>query len=141
MEANYISRNKAHDLALQTMYSFLMLENCNQAIDFESLIELVFEKEYKEVDVYIRELLLLALKNQHKTIETISSFLDRWSFDRLNYCVQANLILAYTEYFYVKDSDKAIIINIAVKLAKKYGDGKDYRFVNAVLDRALNGRD
>ena len=38
----------------------------------------------------------------------------------------------------MKDSDKAIVINIAVKLAKKYGDGKDYKYINAVLDNALD---
>ena len=46
-KVNIVSRNKAHDLAVQTMYAFLMLEKCNQLISFESLIELVFNQEYK----------------------------------------------------------------------------------------------
>lgn len=138
---NIVSRNKAHDLAVQTMYAFLMLEKCNQLISFESLIELVFNQEYKDVDIYIRELLLIALKNQNVAITNIEKYLDKRAFNRLNYCMQAILILAYCEFFYIKDSDKAVIINIAVKLAKKYGDERDYRFVNAVLDKALNGRD
>ena len=138
---NIVSRNKAHDLAVQTMYAFLMLEKCNQLISFESLIELVFNQEYKDVDIYIRELLLISLKNQNIAITNIEKYLDKWAFNRLNYCMQAILILSYCEFFYIKDSDKAVIINIAVKLAKKYGDERDYRFVNAVLDKALNGRD
>lgn len=137
---NIISRNKAHDLAVQTMYAFLMLEKCNQLISFESLIELVFNQEYKDVDIYIRELLLISLKNQNVAITNIEKYLDKWTFNRLNYCMQSILILSYCEYFYIKDSDKAVIINIAVKLAKKYGDERDYRFINAVLDKALNGR-
>lgn len=136
-----ISRNKSHDLAVQAMYSFLMLEKCNQLISFESIIELVFEQNYKDVDIYIRELLLSALKHQSEAIENIEKHLDKWSFSRLNYCMQAILIIAYCEYFYVENSDKAVIINIAVKLAKKYGDSKDYRFINAVLDKVLNGRE
>ena len=37
--------------------------------------------------------------------------------------------------------DKAVIINNAVKFAKKFGDGgeKDYKFVNAILDKCLDG--
>ena len=98
-------------------------------------------EEYKNVDIYIRELLLISLKNQNVAITNIEKYLDKWAFNRLNYCMQAILILSYCEFFYIKDSDKAVIINIAVKLAKKYGDERDYRFVNAVLDKALNGRD
>ena len=99
---NIVSRNKAHDLAVQTMYAFLMLEKCNQLISFESLIELVFNQEYKDVDIYIRELLLIALKNQNVAITNIEKYLDKRAFNRLNYCMQAILILSYCEFFYIK---------------------------------------
>ena len=36
--------------------------------------------------------------------------------------------------------DKGVVIDIAVKLAKKYLSGKDYRFVNAILDNVLGER-
>ena len=37
----------------------------------------------------------------------------------------------------VENSDKSIIINIAVKLAKKFLDKDDYKFVNGILDKVL----
>ena len=138
MSIKELSRNQEHDLAVQTMYSFLMLEKTNQVIDFKEIIKLVFEREYEETSVYIRELLLSSLKYQRIIIEEISKYLKNRVFERLNVCMQAILILSYAEYYYMKDSDKAIVINIAVKLAKKYGDGQDYKYINAVLDNALD---
>lgn len=137
---NIVSRNKSHDLAMQAMYSFLMLETCNQTIDVVGLLELIFDCEYTEIDVYIRQLLLTTLKNQNDAINYLSNYLNNWKFNRLNYCTQAILLLAYCEYKYVEESDKAVVINIAVKLAKKYCDSNDYKFINAILDNCLNGK-
>ena len=33
--------------------------------------------------------------------------------------------------------EKSALINVAVTLAKKYLDEKDYKFINAVLDKVL----
>ena len=46
-------------------------------------------------------------------------------------------MLAITEYKFVGGVEKSIIINVAVKLAHKYADEKDYKFVNALLDKVL----
>ena len=128
-----ISRNHAHDLVFQTIYSFLILETCDVPIDVQGLVELIFGEPYNEVDTYSKETLIKALKNQNEIIEYASKFLNKWKFKRLNYCMQAILIMAITEFMYIKEIEKPIIINISVKLAKKYGDGKDYRFINGVL--------
>ena len=47
------------------------------------------------------------------------------------------LMLGITEYKYIGNVDKSVIIDVCVKLAKKYADEKDYRFVNALLDKIL----
>lgn len=132
-----ISRNHAHDLVFQTIYSFLILETCDVPIDVQGLVELIFDEPYNEVDTYSKETLIKALKNQNEIIEYASKFLNKWKFKRLNYCMQAILIMAITEFMYIKEIEKPIIINISVKLAKKYGGDKDYRFINGVLDNCL----
>ena len=38
---------------------------------------------------------------------------------------------------YSYESDKRVIIDVAVRLAKKYCDKDDYKFVNAILDNLL----
>lgn len=135
-----ITRNKAHEFVMQTLYSYLIYEKCEREFNIVDEIELIFGLDYNEIDVYVRELILACLKHVDEARDNISKNLQNWAFNRLNYCVQAILIMAYTEYFYVKDSDKAIVINIAIKLAKKYADSNDYRFINGVLDNTLNGK-
>ena len=62
--------------------------------------------------------------------------MPKWSFDRLNLLEQAILIMSYT-HRQTQNADKSIIINVAVKLAKKFLDKDDYKFVNAILDKVL----
>lgn len=138
-----ITRNKSQELIVQLMYSFLMLEKNNIPINFGVAVEEVCKLPYADCDVYLKEVLIKSLKNQSKIIEYISRFLINWTFDRLNTTIQAILITSAVEYF-IEDleTDKAVIINNAVKFAKKFGDGgeKDYKFVNAILDKCLNGK-
>lgn len=136
-----ISRNKLQELAVQAMYSFLLLQESNVAIDFEETLSSICNLPYEECDVYLKEVLLKALKNESKIIAYVQKFLRNWEFRRLNSTIQSILILAVCEYYLIDEKiDKAVIINNAVKLAKRYGDGgeKDYKFVNAVLQNCLN---
>ncbi len=136
-----ISRNKLQELAVQAMYSFLLLQESNVAINFEETLSNICNLPYEECDVYLKEVLLKALKNESKIIAYVQKFLRNWEFRRLNSTIQSILILAVCEYYLIDEKiDKAVIINNAVKLAKRYGDGgeKDYKFVNAVLENCLN---
>ena len=62
--------------------------------------------------------------------------MPKWSFDRLNLIEQSILLMSYTHKQNEK-ADKRIIIDVAVKLAKKFCDKDDYKFVNAILDKVL----
>ena len=63
--------------------------------------------------------------------------MDKWKFDRLNRLNQAILLLSLAHYYGVGEVEKAVVINVAVSLAKKYLDDNDYKFVNAILDNVL----
>lgn len=145
MKESKLSRVQIHDLIMQIMYSFLMVEENNIPIDFEGTISDICQTPFEDCDIYLKLILLKAIKNQKKIIDYISKFLKNWDFHRLNTTIQAILIISVTEYFYTGEViEKAIIIDNAVILAKKYGDGgeKDYKFVNAILDNCLdNGRE
>jgi len=138
MEDNTESRNKLQETAMQIMYGFLIKQQIGEAIDVEKEISEVCEKPYAECDLFLKEMIIKSLKNEQEIITLISNHLNKWRFDRLNTCIQAILVLAVTSYLYCDNKEKAIIINVAVKLAKKYGEKDDYKFVNAVLDNSLN---
>lgn len=132
------SRNKIHETALQIMYSFLIMERLNLEIDFIDTLENITGADYPEIDIFLKEILLKSLKYQSEAVSICEEKLNNWKFKRLNLCIQAIFILSFVHYKYMEDVDKAVIINIAVKLAKKYGDSTDYKYVNAVLDKALD---
>ena len=140
---NEVSRSKVQELIVQLMYSFLILEQTNIPINFEESVEDACKLPYADCDLYLKEVLIKSLKNKQKVVDYVSQFLKNWTFNRLNTTIQAILITSVVEYFLDDlDTDKAVIINNAVKFAKKFGDGgeKDYKFVNAILDKCLNGK-
>lgn len=132
-----LSRNKLQENAVQIFTSFLIQESMGIAIDFEnSLIEFYNVETLEEVPIFIKELLLKALKHQNEIVLEVSSYLKNWKFSRLNTCVQAILILSTTNYKYM-DTPKSVCIDLAVNLTKRYSETEDYKFVNAVLDNYL----
>lgn len=133
-----LSRNKIQEQAMQLMYSFLIAQSLNKEIDFKKSIEEVTGVSYDDADYFLKILLVKALKNEKETIEYVSTYLNNWKFERLNFCIQSILILSVTNYEYLDIMDKAVIVNVAIKLAKKYGEANDYKFVNAILDKCLN---
>ena len=56
----------------------------------------------------------------NEIIKKIEPKLVNWTFVRLNRLAQAILIMSVAHYFYIGNVDKAIVINVAVVLAKKY---------------------
>jgi transcription antitermination factor NusB len=134
---NSESRNKIQEIAMQIMYGFLIIQQTNQPIHFEDTISEVCEKPYEDCDIFLKDLLIKSLKNEQEIINLLSKFLNKWTFDRLNTCVQAILITAVANYKYCCNTDKAIVINVAIKLAKKYCEKDDYKFVNGILDNCL----
>ncbi len=134
---NEISRNKIQEYSVQILTSFLVCKDSDVVIDVESTVETVTGVPYNEAPFYLKEILITALKNLNEIINYVSQYLIKWKFNRLNYCIQAILILSVVNNNYLKETIKPITINIAVKLAKAYGDKDDYKFVNAVLDNCL----
>ncbi len=131
------SRNKLQEIAMQIMTSFLICQQQGLIIDIEKTFSEVLSDSYENAPIYLKEVVIKALKHENESIDLISKYLKNWKFARLNTCVQAILILAVTNCKYIEGFNKAIAIDIAVDLSKKYSEENDYKFVNAVLDNAL----
>lgn len=134
---NEISRSKTYELTAICLYDAIILINMKEEIDMDEMLSNVFATEKGEPSALAKAIFLNALNHYNEIISTLQKNMDRWRFSRLNQMIQAILIMSYSNYYYVGDIDKAVVINVAIKLAKKYGDDKEYKFVNAILDNVL----
>ncbi|MCQ2799500.1 MAG: transcription antitermination protein NusB [Bacilli bacterium] len=134
-----LSRNKAHEVALFAIYDILTYSKINLEAPVMDIVSGLCETEYADSDYFVKEMVVCMLKHYKDIIPAFESRMRKWTFDRLNLLEQSLLMLAYCQYFYSREkTDKAIVINVSVELAKKYLDANDYKFVNAILDKTLN---
>jgi transcription antitermination factor NusB len=132
-----LTRNQTHEVAMTLIYNALTLAKVGLTVDLEKLMVDLLEHPYDDIDLYIKQVVIKAIKHQQTIIDLVNPHLVKWTFDRLNMLTQAIFLLAVAHYQYVKDVDKKVVIDNAVKLAKKFVDVKDYAFINAILDKVL----
>lgn len=115
----------------------LFLSKMKQEFDIKDIMCDTLESEYEDIPVFIKEVSIRCALNFSEIYDMIIPHCSTWKIERINMVSIACIMLGITEYKYVGDIDKAVIINVAVDLCKKYAGEKDYRFVNAVLDKIL----
>lgn len=131
-----LSRNQEQEKIMLTVYQYLFYQRMKSE-DVVTELENVFDIPYDEISVFAREVVVKTLLHQEEIDLIISENLVKWTIDRINLVAHAILLFAIGEYKYTQECNKAEIINIAVNLAKKYLDDKDYKFINALLDKVL----
>ena len=125
-----MSRKRAREYALQVLYS-QELNPESEPIDADLLKLTDKDKEFADA-------LIAAVKNHEDVDATITSYLKNWSLQQLNVVDKNILRLAIAEYNFLDDkSDKKVIVNEAVEMAKTFGGENSYRFINGLLDKAL----
>ncbi len=124
-----MKRHQIREMVMICLYQYLLLK-----IDQDKIIENNSERlnSLKDNEFFI-SLFQYAIINHVAFEDKINLALVDWKFDRLGYVEQAILLLAVSELT-LKETDKAVIINEAVELAKTYGDEKSFQLINGVLD-------
>ena len=136
MESLFLSRNEEHELIMSCIYDALIYVNMNKEFSVEEIMCSVFDVEFDEISMFAKEMVVKSLSHLNEIKNIFQEKMPKWSFDRINLVEQSILIMSYT-HKQIEKSDKSIIINIAVKLAKKFLDKDDYKFVNGILDKVL----
>ena len=131
------SRNSLHEKAMILIYDALTFQNMGQDYDIQQIMVDLLEVPYEEIDVFLKEVTIKALIHQQEIIDDLQKNMKKWKFSRLNRLMQAILPLSVSHARYVQDSEKNVIIDVAVKLSKRYLDDGDYKFVNAILDMTI----
>ena len=136
MEAVFLSRNKEHELAMISIYDALTYSAMNEEFSLEDIMATVFDMPYEEIPLFSKTLIIKTLAHINEIKPIFQDKMPKWNFDRLNLVEQSILLMSYT-HAKEEQGDKKVIIDVAVRLAKKYLDKDDYKFVNAVLDKIL----
>ena len=136
MESLFLSRNQEHELIMTCIYDALTYSNMNEEFNVEEIMCSVFEVSYDEISFFVKETVIKSLAHVNEIKKLFQEKMPKWSFDRLNLIEQSILLMSYT-HKQNGETDKRIIIDVAVKLAKKFLDKDDYKFVNAILDKVL----
>lgn len=133
-----MSRNQNHEKVMQVIYIELTNIAMKEEIDIPSIMEGVFDIPFNDIDLFSRGVVIKTSAHINEIIPVIDKALDKsWKWDRISRLAQAILLMSYAHYHYVEKVDKAIVIEIAVKLAKKYLDVNEHKFINAVLEQVL----
>lgn len=136
MESVFLTRNKEHELVMTSIYDALTYSNMNEEFSLEEIMEQVFEMPYDEIPLFSKTLVVKTLAHINEIKPIFQDKMPKWNFDRLNPIEQSILLMSYT-HSKQEGSDKKIIIDVAVRLSKKFLDKDDYKFVNAILDNLL----
>ena len=132
-----LSRNQIQTKIFECSYIYLVYRSMNISFDVEKIISEICEDIYDNCDLFLRETILKMIINYDSIKEIIENNLVNWKFDRLSLIDRAILFMTISEYKYVGDIDKPVVINVGVTLAKRYSDEKNYKFINGILDKIL----
>lgn len=90
------------------------------------------ENQMKIIDYYA--------DHKYDLIDLVSKYLKQnWSFDRLPVVDRAIILTAIAEHKALK-IDMKIIIDQALVNAKYYGETNSVKYINAILDKILSGK-
>lgn len=124
-----MNRHEQREIAMKSIYQNLLLGKDIRRAVYD------LTQGQNEVDEFLYTLTIDLVHNKDAYIEQINQNLrDDWSFVRLSLLEQSILLIAYQELKQVQTA-RAVVINEAVTLAKKYCDDSSYKLINGVLDR------
>ena len=118
------SPTRSRDKALQTLYEI--------EVGGHDLSEIDINLHSDKKNSFYQEILKGVIEDKNNIDKAIQKNMDR-PLERLDIIEKNSLRIALYELMN-KDLDKAIVINEAIRVSKKYGSVEGYKLVNAVLD-------
>lgn len=124
-----MNRHEQRVIAMQSVYQHLLLGKDIRKCVFDVM------KGSNDIDGYLYSLTIGTIENKEAFEQKINELLrDDWDFDRLSMLEQAILLISFQEIL-ANDTPKAVVINEAITLGKKYCDDNSYKLLNGVLDQ------
>jgi N utilization substance protein B len=127
-----VTRRQARELALQTLFS-IEIGKHEPSAALEEGLKAPSAAEQRE---FVSDLVLGTIEHASDTDAVIAPLLVGWTLDRLPTIDRLILRMAIYEMRYQPETPRAVVMNEAIELAKKYSTEDSGRFVNGVLSSA-----
>jgi N utilization substance protein B len=124
------SRRQGREVALQALYAIVV--GHRDASD--ALSELVGQGSETDYRAFVKDLVLGTLDHASEADGLISPLLEGWTLERLPTIDRLLLEMGTFELRHRPETPRAVVINEAVELAKKFSTDESNRFVNGVLN-------
>jgi N utilization substance protein B len=130
-----INRRHVRETVLQALYALKLSGDSVQYIT-DSIIKDALGTE-KEARRFAEKLFFITLENENELEEVIIKHIQNWEFQRLALVDRLILKMSLCEFLYFEEIPTKVTINEAIEIAKKFSTAKSGRFVNGILDAAL----
>jgi transcription antitermination protein NusB len=130
------SRRLAREQALQVLYSVVIGDREPR----DAVREVVGEEAESEQRAFVEDLAMGTLDYAKEADRIVSPLLEGWAIERLPTIDRLLLEMATFELHCRPETPKAVAINEAVALAKRFSTEDSGRFVNGVLSAVANAK-
>lgn len=132
-----MGRRQSRELALQMLFASEFVSSDNKDAGLMVISTSDADDESKE---FAKDLFLGVMSEQQELDETISKFLENWKLDRLFVIDRCILRLSLYELLKIPDTPSSVVIDQAVRLAKKFGNDDSSKFINGILGAVFRSR-
>jgi N utilization substance protein B len=127
------ARRRAREAALQILYFWEIGRT-----DPDSALSAFFEEHGAEADATVRGFAAALVKGTAGEVVALDRLIeqhsDHWRVERLAVVDRLILRLATWELLHEPDIPRAVVLNEAVEIARRFSTDESVRFVNGVLD-------
>ncbi|MEX2478804.1 MAG: transcription antitermination factor NusB [Gracilimonas sp.] len=132
-----INRRQVRETVLKAIYALQLSKDSTQHIADSIIKKADFAKE-KDLRRFAEKLFFNTVDHEDELDEVISKHIKNWDIHRLALIDRLVLKMAICEFIYFEEIPTKVSINEAIEIAKRYSTAKSGRFINGILDAALN---
>lgn len=125
-----MGRRQSRELALQMLFAAEFDQN---DIRNAGLMVIQTSDADSESKDFAKELFIGVLSSLDELDSIISKFLENWKLDRLFIIDRSILRLSLYELKKIPDTPASVVIDQAVRMAKKFGNDDSSKFINGIL--------
>jgi transcription antitermination protein NusB len=125
-------RRKAREYALQMLFQWDITHD-----SVEQIVATFFQNQPEEsatTVAFARDLLTGSIEHVEEIDRLIQRHAEHWRLDRMAIVDRNLLRLAAQEFMYGEGTPKAVVINEAIEIARRFSSQESPQFINGILD-------